>query len=554
MKSSRVTSGVDAAYPMTLNAVARILETAVSADPDAVAVVIGDDRATFRQLRAASLQLAVELRNVGIKSGDHVAVWLTNGIEFVEAVYAAAYLGAVLVPINTWYQAPELEYVLRQSNSRALLAQRGLKSDEFVAILKQVLPQEDWTSASFNSVSSPSFPALRAVRVSGGARSKNVANTHEAAHHTVPSATYLEDEVPAYILYTSGTTGSPKGAVLTDRATVKSAELFGSRLGIGPDDRYYCPVPFFHAGGLIFVILAAHLKRGRVVSNARFVAGEALEEALSNQCTLIGGFDITYSRLVDALGHRQPPPFRAGWWATGLPTLFNKVEARLGVTLMNLYGLTEATGNVTSTPLSWTVERRANSQGIPLPGRKVLILQEDGSEAPPNTVGEICVEGWGIMQGYYDKPNDTARSIDPSGRLRTDDAGYLDRDGDLHFRDGDLHFVGRIRDALKVGGENVSPAEIEEVLLQYPGVAEVAVVGVPDNEYGEVPVAAVRRGAQDFASADLARFARERLARFKIPRHLVFVDDFPRSSTGKIQKSLVAEEMRRRFQAAGGIS
>ncbi|HWK27356.1 MAG TPA: class I adenylate-forming enzyme family protein [Solirubrobacter sp.] len=501
--------------------IADVLEHAAAAVPDTRALVVDDRSVTFAELRSRALALAAGLRARGLRPGDHVACWFPNSIEFAECFYAAAYLRLVLVPLNTWYGARDFDYALRQSDSRALLAVGSFNGRSYAADIRAALAANE-------------YPALELTAIAGG--------TADAVDYEALIAQGGEavGERPApgdaaLMLYTSGTTAFPKGVMNTHDGLTGNAILLAERMGIPTGSRYYCPAPFFHAGGAVFCLLAGHASLSTVVANGRFTPEAAVEQMRRHRCNVVGGFDTMYVRMLDAFTPEDAGHLEVGWWATGPAALFRRVERRLGLRLVNLYGLTEASGNVTSTPPDWPLERRASGQGIPLPGRAVRIVdQESGRPLPANEIGEIRVGGWGVMTEYYRKPDETRRAIDDEGWLCTGDLGSIDDDGDLHF-------AGRGRDKLKVGGENVAPAEIEHVLYEHPAVEEVAVIGIRDDVYGEVPVAFVKPvPGREIGEEELRAFAKRQIAGFKVPRTIVFVEDFPRSSTGKIRKDALA--------------
>lgn len=530
------------AHPRQLRTIADVLERAAASTPQMTALIVDDRSLTMAELRRRARALATGLRRRGLAPGDHIACWLPNGPEFVECFYAAAYIGAVLVPINTWYGQREFEYVLRQSDARALISLHTWNDTPYAERIITAAPELRKARKGIQ-LSSPGCPRLERVIIAGGELdwAENYEGLIEAHLDAEAAGTPASPQDLALLLYTSGTTASPKAVMSTHGGLLEDAVLLGERMRIPEGSRYFCPAPFFHAGGAVFCLLAGHAFLSCVVANARFTADAAVAQILKHRCNVIGGFDTMYVRMLDAVGEAEPLDLDVGWWATGPAALFERVEERLGLRLVNLYGLTEGSGNVTSTPPEWPVQERASSQGVPLEGREVVIVPTRAERpAAPNEVGEIRVGGWGLMTGYYKDPEATRNAFDSHGRLRTGDLGFLDDRGRLHF-------VGRGRDKLKVGGENVAPAEIENVCYEHPSVDEIAVVGMDDELYGEVPVAFVKVAAGHELDEDGVRlFVRERLASFKVPRRVHFVQDFPRSSTGKVRKDALRERLRAR--------
>jgi fatty-acyl-CoA synthase len=510
--------------------VAEVLDRAAAATPDAPALVVGDEVTTFAQLREGARALAGGLRDLGTGPGDHVAVWMPNGEPYVRAFYAAAYAGACLVPMNTWHTARELTYCLAQSDSRVLLVDPAVPGTDPAALLAGLLP-ELTTGEPRRGFVNDTFPQLRALVLDD----PRLPGAFPSAVGDCPAPSGAATD-PAYILYTSGTTGAAKGVVLSAAGVLADATHFGERLGVAQGDRYYCPVPLFHAGGAIFVLLAAHAQGAAVVTHVRFDADEALRAVRAHGCRITGGFEVTHLKLLEALGRAPGPvPLEAAWWV-GPPASAERVEQGLGMRLMNLYGMTEASGNVTATPLDRPADERFTTMGVPLRDRVVEIVDPGtGEPVPRGGIGEIRIADWGVMAGYYRMPERTAEKLDDHGRLRTGDLGTLDDQGVLRF-------AGRADDALKVGGENVSPQEVEEVLTAHPAVEEVVVAGIPDPVYGHAVVAAARARPGTDPEA-LRAYAREHLASFKVPRRIALVDDFPRTSTGKIRRREVASRL-----------
>lgn len=513
-------------HPVPSSAVSALLDETAATHPDDLAMICADGAITFAALRERARRLAAGLQEQGVAPGDHVGVWMHNTVDFAVAVYAAAYAGALLVPMNTWHRAREMTYAVRQSEISLLIV-----GDDIAGRPGAVAVSEWYDDAA-------AFPHLRtlvfaAEPIAGGLRLADLEPARE------PAEVERGLGEPTYMLYTSGTTGDAKGVLLDDAGVTADARLLGERLGLRPGDRYYCPVPLFHAGGLIFVLLASHARGVAVVTRRRFDPVEALDDIERHGCGVTGGFEVIYSRLVEAATARggAPAVLRAGWWV-GTAGAFLRTEAALGLRLANLFGMTEASGNVSSTPLEWEAEVRAHHQGVPMPGRTVVAVDPvTGEDLPAGTVGELRVGGWGIMHGYWRKPEATAAKIDERGRLRSGDAGLVDENGHVHF-------LGRNDDAVKIGGENVAPLEVEEVLAEHADVDEVVVVGLPDEQYGHQLVALVRLRAGAVPDADALRaHVRSQLAAFKTPRRIEFLEDFPRTSTGKVRKAELVTQL-----------
>ncbi|GAA1862491.1 AMP-binding protein [Pseudonocardia ailaonensis] len=495
-----------------------LLDHAVDIDAERVAVTVDGEDMTYTELAAASTTIARGLRALGVERGDRVAVWLPNSPQWIAILLGCARLEAVAVPINTWYRSRELGHVLARSGARVLFTQERFLRQDYGQMLSEV------AEASTN----PLGRLDHIVCLSGHIDRAMPFGELTALSGPLP-ADQPDPDAAFLMSFTSGTTSSPKGALLTQRGITTNAVAFAERLEVGPGAAVYCAVPFFHVAGLAFATLCAMSVGGTLVANGRFTGSAAWKAIAEHGCAHTGGFEAIYHALLDA----QPPvpvrTLRSAWWGGGPPALFTRVEQALGARLMNLYGLTEASGNVTSTPLSWTAEQRAGSEGVGLNGASVRIVDNNHRSVPTGVTGEICVSSATIMLGYHDDPDATRQALLPVGHLMTGDLGHLDPDGNLHFS-------GRRKDMIKVGGENVSPQEIEAALGEFPEIIEVAVIGIPDTKYGEVPVAFARTIDGVTADEVLDRL-RGTIASFKMPRRLTIVDEFPRSSTGKIQKT-----------------
>jgi len=487
------------------------LTARVRATPDALALLIGEQQWRYRELNRLVQRYCLRLQQIGLIAGQHVAVLLPNRLPYVALIHALARLGAVLVPLNTRLTAAELQWQLTQSDAQWLIY-----GEEFVDVVGQ-----------FEKSRACRFVELAAVQAEAGEESTDLATPR-----------FLLD-APQAIVFTSGTTGRPKGAVLTFANHFWGATASSYRLGLSPRDRWLSCLPLYHVGGLA-VVFRSCLYGTAIVLHERFDL-ESFDQSLDrDQITLTSVVPTMLHRL---LAKRQDKPWPAslrhillgGAAATSeLLTLAQQLNAPVATT----YGLTEAASQV-ATMRPEEMIHKPGSVGKPLLFSSVRIVDETGATMPAGEKGEIVVSGPTIMTGYYNNLEATAQVIRTNGQsvreLYTGDIGYLDADGDLWP-------VQRRSDLILSGGENVYPAEVEAVLRQHPAVADACVVGIPDAEWGQ-QVAALVACPPGIAVAEdaLVNFCRERLAGYKRPRIIRFVDALPQTASGKIERARVVE-------------
>jgi fatty-acyl-CoA synthase len=498
------------------------------------ALVIAGRRLAWDEVWRRAQDVARGLRALGIRHGDHVAVCMGNSVEWVFFFYGAALLGAVTVPVNTRFKTDELAYCLKQADVKLLfVVDRFLKID-FVEMLRGIAP------AVGQKLPDPQLPRLAHVVVLGddvplGA----IAYDDMLALGAAWDDPLPQDVTPGDTLlmqFTSGTTSYPKGVMLSHDNMLRNAACIAERCDLRPGDRYYSARPFYHVAGTTLSLLAALARRACLVSSPAFDPGEALAVMARERCTLTSGNDTMFLMMM---GHpefaRHEFNLRGGWASAG-PEVSRKIVERMGMKgLCHAYGLSEASPNVC---MSWhhdDLEKRIAGWGHVLEGVDVSIIDpHTGKELAPGESGEILVRGWSVMQGYYKMPEETARAIDPEGWLHTGDLGVMDQDGRLKF-------LTRIKDVFRVGGENVAPAEVEEVLHRHATVKQAQVIGVPDLRLGEVPAAYVI--LQPGAAAtpeELIAWSRERMATFRVPRYVKIVDSFETigmTGSAKVQKN-----------------
>ncbi|MCP9984662.1 class I adenylate-forming enzyme family protein [Actinomadura madurae] len=520
------------ACPVTTDAV---LRRAAAVGPDLEAVVSPSGRRTYATLAAEVDRVRSALAAAGVRRGDHIAVCLGNGPEWITLFLAIGSLGAVTVPVNTRFQAGELAHALRQSRASMLfVADRFLKID-FIAMLRAVCPAVD------SALPDPGMPDLRAVVVLGeDVPAAGRSWSDFLAHGTEPTEPSCTPDDVLLIQYTSGTTAYPKGVLLTHRGMCADAFFSGLRMGLRTGDRFHSVRPFFHVAGSTLSVLAALQHVATLVTMDRFEPGEALRLMETERCTHFSGNDTIALMLLGHPDLGQRTLALRGAWLAASPTIAQRVIDELGAaeTVVG-YGLSEASPNVAQS--AWWEDReiRVSGRMLPQPGVTVRIRdRETGEDLPPGEVGEIQVRGWNVMLGYFGMPEETAETLAPDGWLSTGDLGRLGTDGRLEF-------CGRAKDVIRVGGENVSPTEVEDVLHRHPRVRQAAVVAVPDERLIEVPFAfVVLTEGGPVEAAEILSWMNGRLARFKVPRHLHILDGFEEigmTASAKVRKSGLAE-------------
>ena len=505
-------------------------------------------RWSFAQVRDETDRVAKGLIAAGIRPGEHVCLWLNNCPEYLFTLFAVAKIGAVLVPINTRFRSHDMGYIVTQSDATTLISAQRSGPIDYLAMIEEFLP--GLRQQAPDHLSASSAPALQRVILLGD---EPVPGTFHwdailRAGQAVPdeevhrrcAATDIDGT--AYIMYTSGTTGFPKGVMQRHNILHAVGEVAG-RLGMTPGDATLTDLPLYHIYALIVSALMSPLTGSRQVLTAGFDPAEALRLIEAERITLIHGFDTHFKELLEHPSRRARNlrSLRTGLATAGM--MASEPIVRRAQELLPTFtgwGMTEIGGVGALSYIDSDVEVRTTMSGWPLPGYEIKVVDPvSGVAQPPGELGEICFRGYTVMQGYYRKPEETARTIDADGWLHSGDVGFLRADGCLRF-------FGRYKDMLKVGGENVDPMEVEAFLLADPRINHVAVVGLPDPRLAEVPVAfVIRETGAELNEQDVVGLCRGQLASFKIPRRVFFVDQFPMTGSGKIQKYLLREEAQR---------
>jgi len=517
-------------------------------DRDALVFPALGRRWTFTEFLAEVDRAARGLLALGIKRGEHVAIWATNVPEWVILQFATARIGAVLVTINPAYRPFELEYVLRQSDAVALFLVDRFKTSDYFAMLAEVCPE--LAAAPAGGLRSERFPRLRNVVAIKGATpagaiswGQMVAQADEAVE-----LTWLGEQLspadPINIQYTSGTTGFPKAATLSHRNLLYNAFYVGGCQRMSEQDRICIPVPFYHCFGCVLANMCSIVYGAAMIVPAEsFDPAATLAAIEQERATVLYGVPTMFIAQLqhESFAARNLSSLRTGIMS-GSPCpieVMRQVVERMGAREITIaYGQTEASPVITQTRCDDPLELRVETVGRPLPGVEVkLIDPADGRTLPDEQQGELCARGHVVMLGYYNNPEATARSIDAEGWLHTGDLAQRQKNG--YYR-----ITGRIKDMVIRGGENIYPREIEEFLFTHPAIEQASVVGVPDPKYVEELCAWIKLkpGAQ-LGEAEVRDFCRAKLAHYKVPRYVRFVAAFPQTVTGKIQKFKIREEM-----------
>jgi acyl-CoA synthetase (AMP-forming)/AMP-acid ligase II len=518
--------------------------------PDHDAVVLPHRRATYGELRNRAMQKARALQALGIGPGDHVGLLLPTGLDFVETLFAIALLGGVAVPINARYQPPELAYVVENADLKALFTTDKIsEAVDFTERLNQAFP--DLAGQGARSLSLDGAPLLRNIVIFGGSEKDAMLSEdqfHGLAEQGDLDALHLARlqvrlGSTALILYTSGTTANPKGCMISHEAIVRNSAALADRYELGRDDSFWSPLPMFHIAAIL-PLVSIFSKFGTYVTMGYFQAGEALKMMEAEQVTATYPcFWTIMSDLVDHPDFEKTDLSRVKLmnanFAVQPPEIAEKMKKALpNAVFVGTFGMTETAGTVTTSRLNDTETQRFTRLGVPLSGLEVKAMNpETGEACAVGERGEAWIRGYSTFTEYYKSPNKTAEALDDDGWFHSGDLISVDEDGQLMFH-------GRLRDMLKVGGENVAAVEIESCLQEHAAVKLAQVVGIPDPRLIEVPAAFIElEPGHSAAEAELITFCKDRIAGFKVPRHVRFVSDWPTSST-KIQKFKLQEELR----------
>jgi fatty-acyl-CoA synthase len=527
----------------------RLLDRISERFPDHDALVYPERglRYTYREFNEVCRQVAKGLLRMGIKKGDNVSIWAYNVPEWVILQFATAKIGAVLVTVNTSYKSAELDYILDQSDSMTLFMVSSFKDTDYVATVNEVVPE--LASSVPGELHSTKLPFLKNVVFIGegtpagmlnfariGEMGKDVPDSELAAVEAS-----LDHHDTINMQYTSGTTGFPKGVMLTHFNLINNGYHIGECMKFTDKDRLCIPVPFFHCFGSVLAVMASVTHGTAMVPVEIFDPLKVLQTIEKERCTAVHGVPTMF---IAELEHPEFSKFDLSTLRTGIMAgsvcpieVMKRAVKDMHLTeITSVYGQTESSPGITQTRTEDSIELRVATVGRALPGAEVKIVDiETGATLPPGKQGELCARGYMVMKGYYKMPEETAKVIDADGWLHTGDLAVMDENGYCKI-------TGRIKQMIIRGGENIYPKEIEEFLYTHPKISDVQIYGVPDRKYGEQVMAAViLKKGETMTEEEVKEFCRGRIANYKVPKYVKFVDTYPMTASGKIQKFKLRE-------------
>jgi fatty-acyl-CoA synthase len=530
--------------------VGKLLEEKAKLHPDHEAVVYADRglRLSYKQFDDYCRVVARGLMKLGIKVGEHIAVWATNKPEWLACQFATGKMGAVLVTVNTNYRTAELEYLLKQSDSTTLILMEQYRDSSYIDMIYEIAPELN--ACEPGKLQAKRLPYLRNVIVLGENRYPGTYSWNDL----IKMAEEVSDEEldermnsldPHDVInmqYTSGTTGFPKGVMLTHYNIVNNARNIAECMKLTKEDRLCIPVPFFHCFGCVLGTLACVSVGATMVPVQEFNAKQVLQTVQDEKCTALHGVPTMFiAELNDPDFHKYDlSSLRTGIMAgSNCPIeVMKAVMEKMGAKEITIaYGQTESSPVITQTRTDDPIELRVETVGRALPNVEVKIVEPGtNKEVPRGVQGELCTRGYHVMKGYYNNPDATREAIDEDGWLHTGDLAVMDENGYCRI-------TGRLKDMIIRGGENIYPREIEEFLYKHPKILDVQVVGVPDEKYGEEVMAWIILKEGETATAEEIReFCKGKISRHKIPRYIEFTTSYPMTASGKIQKFKLREQ------------
>ena len=550
MPASSYVRGLDTP-PLLNETIGQRFASAVRQWPEREALVVRHQnvRWTYRELAQRAENFAAGLLSLGLQPGDRLGIWSPNNSEWVLTQFASALAGLILVTVNPAYQTVELRHALRKSGCKALVLAPGFKTSNYFQSLRELAPE--LALSEVDNFHSEQLPDLRCVinlgptAETGMLHFADVSAKADASHlaQLKQLSSKLQCRDPINIQFTSGTTGAPKGATLTHHNILNNAFFVGRAMGLREGDRLCIPVPLYHCFGMVMSTLACVAHGATMVFPSEgFDPLAVLETVIAEKCTGLHGVPTMFIAEMEHPSFRKfdLSSLRAGIMA-GSPCPIEVMKRVMDS--MHIRDITIAYGMTETSPVSFQsatddpIERRVSTVGRVQPHLEVKIINTEGEVVPRGAHGELLTRGYSVMSGYWDDPEQTASAIDRDGWMHTGDLATIDDDGYCNI-------VGRIKDMVIRGGENVYPREVEEFLFSHPKIEAAQVVGLPDKKYGEELCAWIKlRSGETMTAEEVRDFCTGRIAHFKIPRHVCFVQEFPMTVTGKVQKFLIRQFM-----------
>ncbi|TXL71948.1 AMP-binding protein [Vineibacter terrae] len=517
-------------------------------DRDALIVRHQDIRWTYGELGRRVDALAAGLLGLGLEPGDRIGIWSQNNAEWVLTQFATAKAGLILVNVNPAYRRAEIEYALNKVACKALITSPALKSSDYIAILNDLAPEI--ATSQPGQLNAKALPHLRTVIRLGKDKTPGMLSFDDIParggnaerSRLAELADRLQFDDPINIQFTSGTTGFPKGATLSHHNILNNGYFIGEAMRLTPEDRLCIPVPLYHCFGMVLGNLACVTHGAAMIYPAEaFDALSVLQTVQAERCTALHGVPTMF---IAALDHPDFAKFDFSTLRTGIMAgspcpieVMKRVVAQMNMQQVTIaYGMTETSPVSTQSSTDDPLERRVSTVGRVQPHIEIKIVDTEGRIVPRGATGEFCTRGYSVMTGYWNDEEKTREAIDPGRWMHTGDLATMDDDGYVNI-------VGRLKDMVIRGGENVYPREIEEFLYRHPKVQDVQVIGVPDPRFGEEICAWIKlREGEAATDEEIRDFCRGQIAHYKIPRYVRFVDEFPMTITGKVQKFVMREQ------------